>query len=92
MQDRIFGDREKAAEEAYFRQADARLLETLRQKAHLDDIAVALGQKLQVDNPVGAKRGNAGTRLRIQRHQTIALADIEDAGLTSVGPVRDATA
>lgn len=51
MQDRIFGDREKAAEEAYFRQADARLLETLRQKAHLDDIAVALGQKLQVDNP-----------------------------------------
>ena len=51
MQDRIFGDREKAAEEAYFRQNDARLLETLRQKSHLDDIAVALGQKLQVDNP-----------------------------------------
>jgi hypothetical protein len=51
MQDRIFGDREKAMEEAYFRQEDAKLLETLRQKAHLDDIAVALGEKLQVDNP-----------------------------------------
>jgi hypothetical protein len=51
MQDRIFGDREKAMEDSYFRQADAKLLETLRQKAHLDDVAVALGQKLQVDNP-----------------------------------------
>jgi len=51
MQDRIFGDREKAMEDSYFRQADAKLLETLRRKANLDDIAVALGQKLQVDNP-----------------------------------------
>src|SRR4051794_18356903 len=51
MQDRIFGDREKAMEEAFFRQEDARLLDKLRQKAHLDEIAVALGEKLQVDNP-----------------------------------------
>jgi len=51
MQDRIFGDREKAMEDSYFRQADAKLLETLRRKANLDDVAVALGQKLQVDNP-----------------------------------------
>jgi len=51
MQDRIFGDREKAMEDSYFRQADAKLLETLRRKAHLDDVAIALGQKLQVDNP-----------------------------------------
>jgi hypothetical protein len=51
MQDRIFGDREKAMEEAYFRQEDARLLKKLHDKAQLDEIAVALGEKLQVDNP-----------------------------------------
>ena len=50
MQDRIFGDREKALEENYFRQEDARLLEKLRQNSKLDEIAVALAQKLQVDN------------------------------------------
>ena len=50
MQDRIFGDREKALEEAFFRQEDAKLLEKLRQRAHLDEIALALGEKLQVDN------------------------------------------
>ena len=50
MHDRIFGDREKAMEESYFRKEDARLLEQLRKKAPLDDIALALGQKLQVDN------------------------------------------
>jgi hypothetical protein len=51
MHDRIFGDREKAMEESYFRKEDARLLEQLRKKAPLDDIALALGEKLQVDNP-----------------------------------------
>ena len=51
MQDRIFGDREKAMEDAYFRDQNAKLLEKLRNKAHLDEIAVALGEKLQVDNP-----------------------------------------
>ena len=51
MQDRIFGDREKAMEETYFRQEDARLLKKLQEKAQLDDIALALGEKLQVDNP-----------------------------------------
>ena len=51
MQDRIFGEREKAMEEAYFRQEDAKLLKKLQDKAHLDEIAVALGDKLQVDNP-----------------------------------------
>jgi hypothetical protein len=51
MSDRIFGDREKAMEEAYFRDQDARLLDTLRRKADLDEVAVALGEKLQVDNP-----------------------------------------
>ena len=51
MQDRIFGDREKAMEEAYFRKEDAKLVEKLRQMAHLDQIALALGEQLQVDNP-----------------------------------------
>jgi hypothetical protein len=51
MSDRIFGDREKAIEEAYFRGEDARLLEKLRQSAHLDEIAVALRDKLHIDNP-----------------------------------------
>lgn len=50
MQDRIFGDREKALEESYFRQEDAKLIEKLRQRANLDEIALALGEKLQVDN------------------------------------------
>ena len=47
----ILSDREKAMEANYFRQQDAKLLEKLRQKASLDDIAVALADKLQVDNP-----------------------------------------
>jgi len=51
MQDRIFGDREKAMEDAYFRQEDAKLVKKLRQMANLDEIALALGEQLQVDNP-----------------------------------------
>ena len=51
MQDGIFGNREKAMEEAYFRNEDAKLLDKLRQMAHLDEIALALGERLQVDNP-----------------------------------------
>ncbi len=47
----FMGDREKALEEGYFRQQDARLLEQLRQGASLDDIAIALRDKLHVDNP-----------------------------------------
>jgi hypothetical protein len=51
MQDRIFGDREKAMEEAYFRQEDAKLLGKLRANANLEDVAQALGEKLQIQNP-----------------------------------------
>jgi hypothetical protein len=51
MQDRIFGEREKAMEEAYFRDENAKLIEKLRQRAQLDEIAMALGEKLQVDDP-----------------------------------------
>ena len=51
MQDRIFGDRERAMEDSYFRQEDAKLLKKLQDKAQLDEIGLALGEKLQVDNP-----------------------------------------
>jgi hypothetical protein len=51
MNDRIFEEREKAAEANYFRQHDADLIKKLREKADLDEIALALREKLQVDNP-----------------------------------------
>jgi hypothetical protein len=51
MDDGIFSDREKAMEANYFRQQDAKLIEQLRGDAKLDDIAVALAEKLRVDNP-----------------------------------------
>lgn len=47
----IFSDREQAAEAAYFRQHDARLVDRLRQGAKLEEIASALGEKLEIDNP-----------------------------------------
>lgn len=47
----ILGDREKALEESYFRQQEARLVERLRQEAKLDEIAKALADQLKVDNP-----------------------------------------
>jgi hypothetical protein len=46
----FLGDREKAMEADYFRKENEKLLEKLRQDAKLDDIAVALAEKLQVDN------------------------------------------
>ena len=51
MENRIFSEREQALEANYFRQEDAKLLEKLRQRAPLDEIAAALRDKLQVDNP-----------------------------------------
>ena len=47
----ILGDREKALEDSYFRDQDSKLLQKLRQGAALDDIALALSEKLEVDNP-----------------------------------------
>jgi len=47
----IFRDREQAEESAYFKQKDAKLIEKLRAKAKLSEIARALGEKLSVDNP-----------------------------------------
>ena len=47
----IFHDRERAEEAVYFGQRDARLLEKLRAGARLGEIARALAEKLQVDDP-----------------------------------------
>lgn len=44
-------DREKAFENSYFRQQDAKLIKRLRMGAGLDEIAVALAEKLEVDDP-----------------------------------------
>lgn len=46
-----FHDRGHADETAYFQQRDARLLEKLRERARLAEIAHALAGKLQVDEP-----------------------------------------
>ena len=51
MKDHILGNREKAMEEGYFRDQDAKLLKLLRDKAQLDEIAMMLGEKLSVDDP-----------------------------------------
>ena len=51
MEKDSFKERERSIEETYFRQRDAKLLERLRQEAKLEDIATALAEKLQVDDP-----------------------------------------
>jgi hypothetical protein len=47
----IFKDREKGLEEDYFRKSDAKLLEKMREKARLDEVAAELAKTLQVENP-----------------------------------------
>jgi len=49
--DHILGDREKAMEDGYFRDQDAKLLKALRERGQLDEIALMLGEKLRVDDP-----------------------------------------
>lgn len=51
MTNEIFKDRERANEAAYFRDQDSRLLDSLRRQAPLKEIASAIGEKLEVDNP-----------------------------------------
>ena len=51
MEKDSFKERERAIEETYFRQQDAKLIEKLRQGAKLGELATALAEKLQVDNP-----------------------------------------
>lgn len=47
----VFKERERAAEEAYFRAQDAKLVEKLRAQSTLGELAAALGEKLRVDDP-----------------------------------------
>jgi hypothetical protein len=51
MEKDIFQDRGRGEEAAYFRNQDAQLIEKLRETARLEEIARALAEKLQVDNP-----------------------------------------
>jgi hypothetical protein len=51
MEKDIFKERERALEAVYFRQQDTKLIEKLREEARLEEVAVALAEKLQVDNP-----------------------------------------
>lgn len=51
MEKDIFRERGRGEEDAYFRRQDAKLLEKLHQEAKLEEIATALAEKLQVDNP-----------------------------------------
>src|SRR5215475_12479953 len=47
----IFKERERSLEEEYIRKHEAKLLEKLRQRARLEEIAEALALKLQIDDP-----------------------------------------
>jgi hypothetical protein len=47
----IFKERERGFEEEFFIKQDARLIEKIRERAKLEEIAQALAEKLQVDNP-----------------------------------------
>jgi hypothetical protein len=51
MEKDIFKERERALEAVYFQNQDRKLIEKLRESARLEEIAVALAAKLQVDNP-----------------------------------------
>lgn len=51
MEKNIFHERERAEEAAYFRRQDATLIERLRERAKLSEVARALAEKLQTDNP-----------------------------------------
>jgi hypothetical protein len=52
----VFRERERGEEEAYFRRQDAKLIEKLRQKAQFSEIAHALAEKLQADEPTLLER------------------------------------
>ena len=51
MDKEIFKERGRSLEEEYVRKQEAKLLEKLRERGKLEEIAAALAAKLQVDNP-----------------------------------------
>ena len=52
----LLKDRERGMEADYFRKQDAKLIEKIRERARLQEIAQALGEKLQVDDPALLQR------------------------------------
>ena len=52
----IFKERERSLEEEYFRTHDAKLIEKLRERGKLEEIAEALAVKLQIDDPALLRR------------------------------------
>ena len=52
----IFKERERSLEEEYFRKQEAKLLEKLRERGRLEEIAEALAVKLQIDDPALLRR------------------------------------
>src|SRR5262245_13451089 len=51
MAEHILTERERALEDEYFHKQESTLLEMLRERSKLEEIAVALAKKLQVDDP-----------------------------------------
>ena len=52
----LLKDRERGMEADYFRKQDAKLIEKMRERASLDEVAQALAEKLRVDNAELVKR------------------------------------
>lgn len=52
----IFKERERSLEEEYFRKHNAKLIEKLRERSKVEEIAEALAVKLQVDDPALLRR------------------------------------
>ena len=73
----MFRERERAEEEAYFHQRDAVLIERLRQKAQLAEIAHALAEKLPERGTALLK--NAGGALPIDDRDVDSVAVIGSA-------------
>jgi hypothetical protein len=47
----LLKERERGFEAEYFNKLDAKLIEKIRERAHLQEVALALAEKLQVDDP-----------------------------------------
>ena len=56
MDKNVFKDRERSLEEEYFRKHDTKLIEKLRERGKVEEIAEALAVKLQIDDPALLRR------------------------------------
>jgi hypothetical protein len=55
----LLRERERGFETDYFNKRDAKLIQTIRERAHLQEVAAALAEKLQVDAPALLQRAAA---------------------------------